>query len=95
VDSTSISGTGRLPASFQAAVQGDISSLQTPRGTGYAFVGPPITDKSIIGDGVAIGVRKGQYDVVQKISASIVAIRQSGENDKIASRYFRFNVYGD
>ncbi|WP_160107329.1 ABC transporter substrate-binding protein [Pseudomonas izuensis] len=87
--------TGRLQASFQAAVQGDIGLLQTPRGAGYAFAGPPITDKSIIGDGVAIGVRKGQDDLVQKINASIVAIRQSGEYDKIASRYFSFNVYGD
>jgi len=87
--------SGRLDASFQASVQGDIGLLQKPQGQDFAFAGDPITDKSIIGNGVAIGIRKDDAALREKINEAIVALRQSGEYDRIAQKYFNYDVYGE
>lgn len=81
--------------SFQASVQGDIGLLQKDQGKDFAFAGEPITDKSIIGNGVAIGIRKNDTALRDKINAAIVALRQSGEYDRIAKKYFAYDVYGE
>ncbi len=86
---------GRLDASFQASVQADIGLLQKPQGQGFAFAGEPITDKSIIGDGVAIGVRKNEPDLREQLNTAIASIRQSGQYDQIAKQYFSFDIYGE
>ena len=87
--------SGRLDASFQASVQGDIGLLQKPQGQDFAFAGDPITDKSIIGNGVAIGIRKDDTALREQINEAIVALRQSGEYDRIAHKYFNYDVYGE
>jgi lysine-arginine-ornithine-binding protein len=85
---------GRLDAAFQASVQADIGLLQKPQGQGFAFAGEPITDKRIIGDGVAIGVRKNEPDLREQLNTAIAGIRQSGQYDQIAKQYFNFDIYG-
>ncbi len=87
--------SGRLDGSFQASVQGDIGLLQKDQGKDFAFAGEPITDKSIIGNGVAIGIRKNDTALRDKINAAIVALRQSGEYDRISKQYFAYDVYGE
>ena len=86
---------GRLDASFQASVQADAGLLQTPQGQGFAFAGEPITDKSIIGDGVAIGIRKNEPQLKEQLNTALASIRQSGEYDQIAKKYFNFDIYGE
>ena len=86
---------GRLDAAFQASVQADIGLLQKPQGQDFSFAGDPITDKSIIGDGVAIGVRKNQTQLREQLNAAIAGIRQSGQYDLIAKQYFNFDIYGE
>lgn len=85
---------GRLDAAFQPAVQGDIGFLQKPQGKGYAFAGEPLTDKRLTLDGVAIGIRKGDDPLREKLNTAIASIRASGEYDKLASKYFNFDIYG-
>jgi lysine/arginine/ornithine transport system substrate-binding protein len=87
--------TGRLDAAFQSAVQADIGFLKTPRGKGYAFAGAEVTDKRVAGDGVAIGVRKDDPELAAKLNRAIADIRKNGTYDKIAAKYFDFNIYGD
>jgi polar amino acid transport system substrate-binding protein len=86
---------GRLDASFQASVQADIGLLQKPQGQEFSFAGDPITDKRIIGDGVAIGVRKNEPDLREQLNTAIAGIRQSGQYDQIAKKYFNFDIYGE
>jgi len=78
--------SGRLDASFQASVQGDIGLLQKPQGKDFAFAGDPITDKSIIGNGVAIGIRKNDKALGDQLDSAIVALRKSGEYDRISHK---------
>ncbi|WP_166361943.1 ABC transporter substrate-binding protein [Pseudomonas akapageensis] len=85
---------GRLDAALQPAVQGDLGFLQKPQGKGFAFAGEPIIDKRLNDNGVAIGVRKGDDALREKINEAFASIRASGEYDKLASQYFTFDIYG-
>jgi polar amino acid transport system substrate-binding protein len=86
---------GRLDAAFQASVQADTGLLQKPQGKDFAFAGEPITDKRIIGDGVAIGIRKNDAELQRKLNTAIADLRQSGEYQQIANKYFNFDIYGE
>ncbi|WP_396333297.1 ABC transporter substrate-binding protein [Burkholderia anthina] len=86
--------SGRLDAAFQSAVQADLAFLKTPRGKGFAMVGGAVRDNRVAGD-VAIGIRKDDARLAQQINRAIVAIRQDGTYQKIAGKYFSFDIYGD
>lgn len=85
---------GRLDAAFQPAVQGDLGFLQKPQGKGFSFAGEPLTDKRLTDDGVVIGIRKGDDPLREKLNTAIAGIRASGEYEKLASKYFNFDIYG-
>lgn len=59
-----------------------------------ALEGPVAADPKILGEGFAAGLRKADTDLRGRINAALQAIRQSGEYDAIAKRYFSFDVYG-
>ncbi len=48
----------------------------------------------ILGGGVGGGVRKSDDALREKLNAAIAAIRANGTYDKIAKKYFDFNIYG-
>jgi polar amino acid transport system substrate-binding protein len=48
----------------------------------------------IFGEGVGGGVRKDDPELRQKLNAAIKAIRSDGTYNKIAKKYFDFDVYG-
>jgi lysine-arginine-ornithine-binding protein len=86
---------GRLDAAFQAAVQADFGFLRTPLGKGYAMAGDPVKDPRLTGNGVAIGVRKGDAALESSINEAISTIRRNGTYQQIASKYFQFDIYGE
>jgi len=85
---------GRLDAVLGEAVQLDAGFLNTPAGDGFAFFGADHFDPAIQGEGAAIGVRKGEPALRDRLSAAIAAIRASGTYDAIAARYFDIDIYG-
>lgn len=88
--------SGRLDAAFQDAVQAQVGFLATPKGKGFAFAGGVVSNdpKDILGNGTAIGLRKGDTKLRQEIDQAIAAIIKDGTYKKIASKYFDFNIYG-
>lgn len=86
--------SGRLDAVMadRVAIQGGF--LDTPAGEGFAFFGQPHADPAIHGEGQGIGVRKEDTELRDRLSAAIDAIRASGEYDRIAAKYFDFDIYG-
>ena len=40
-------------------------------------------------------MRKADQDLVDKLNAAIAAIRANGTYERIAKKYFEFDVYGD
>ena len=88
-------GLGRLDAVLGEAVQLDAGFLKTPAGDGFAFFGAGHFDPEIQGRGAAIGVRKQDADLRDRLSAAIAAIRADGRYDAIAGRYFDVDIYGE
>ncbi|WP_353505605.1 ABC transporter substrate-binding protein [Vibrio sp. SCSIO 43136] len=88
-------GNGRVQA-----VLGDASALEEgvinkPGGEGYEFVGPSLTNPKWFGEGMGIAVRKQDKDLTAKLDAAITSLREKGEYQKIAAKYFNYDVYGD
>ncbi|MFM0114740.1 ABC transporter substrate-binding protein [Paraburkholderia nemoris] len=85
---------GRLDATLQDAVQAKIGFLKTPRGAGFQFVGAPLVDATIFGQGAAVGLRKEDVDLKAKIDQAIAEMLKDGSYKKIAIKYFDFDIYG-
>lgn len=86
--------SGRIDASLQNAVQAERGFLDTPRGKPYGFAGPTLEDSAIFGPGTAIGLRKEDTDLKEKLDGAIAAMIKDGTYKKIADKYFDFDVYG-
>jgi polar amino acid transport system substrate-binding protein len=46
------------------------------------------------GEGIGVGLRKEDTELLQKVNAGIKALLDSGEYDTIAKTYFDFDIYG-
>jgi ABC-type amino acid transport substrate-binding protein len=68
--------------------------LQTPEGADFEFVGPDYNEPKWHGEGAGIAVRKGEAELVEALNKAIDQIRADGTYEKIASKYFEFDVYG-
>ncbi len=69
--------------------------MKTDQGKDLEVKGmPPMNDTEVFGTGVGGGVRKTDQDLKAKLNAAIAAIRANGTYDKIAKKYFDFDVYG-
>jgi lysine-arginine-ornithine-binding protein len=85
---------GRLDATFQSSVEADFGFLRTPKGQGYAQVADVSSDpKGILGSYSAIGVRKDDPQMLQKLDQAIAAIHADGTYNKLQAEYFSFSVY--
>ena len=87
--------SGRLDAAFQDEVQASEGFLKSSGGKDYSFAGPAVKDKAIFGVGTGIGLRKGDTELTQAINKAIAAMHQDGTYDKLAKKYFDFNIYDE
>lgn len=85
---------GRVDAVLGEATQLDAGFLRTPAGAGFAFIGSPMFDPAIQGAGAAIGVRKEDTALRDRLNAGLDAIRASGAYDEISVRYFDEDISG-
>ncbi|PWB34898.1 ABC transporter substrate-binding protein [Pseudomonas sp. SDI] len=86
---------GRLDGVFADTIPLEQGFLETPKGAGYAFVGPELKDPQYVGEGAGIAVRKGNSQLVGELNQAIDAIRANGEYQKIQAKYFKSDIYGD
>lgn len=88
-------GLGRLDAVLGESVQLDTGFLKTPAGEGFVFFGTEHFDPVIQGEGAAIGVRKGDGALRDRLSQAIADIRADGTYGEISGRYFGTDIYGE
>lgn len=69
-------------------MQADVGFLRTPQGKNFVFAGNPLYNAKTLGSGTVIGLRKEDTDL------TIADTRADGTYDKIAKKYFDFDVYG-
>lgn len=68
--------------------------LATKDGEFAEATGPDFDDPKYLGEGIGIGVRKGEDALKQRLNDAIKAIRANGTYKKINDKYFAFDVYG-
>ena len=79
---------GRLDAALQDEVAASEGFLKQP-------AGPSVKDKKYFGDGTGVGLRKDDAELTAAFNKALNELRQDGTYDKMAKKYFDFNVYGD
>ncbi|MFM0286610.1 ABC transporter substrate-binding protein [Paraburkholderia megapolitana] len=85
---------GRIDATLTDMIAGSQGFLKTPQGAEYAFLGAPVNDEKTLGKGGAIGLRKEDVALREKIDGVIEAMRKDGTYRKIEQRYFDFDISG-
>lgn len=85
----------RLDATFGNSDQLALAFLDTEQGKGFEFKGEPVTDKAYIGEGTALALRLQDKALAEKFNQAIITIRENGTYDKIAGKYFNFDIYGE
>lgn len=85
---------GRLDGTVADYVEVTGGFLSKPEGKGYELKGEELYTKKYFGEGVGIGLRKGQAALKTELNAAIKAIRTNGTYKKINDKYFKFDVYG-
>lgn len=86
--------TGRIDLMLADRVSLLQGFLSTDAGQGWTTVGEPVQGSQYVGKGIAIAVRPGADKLRERFNAAIKAIRESGRYQKIADKYFDFNIYG-
>ncbi|MFT6908318.1 MAG: arginine/ornithine transport system substrate-binding protein [Oleiphilaceae bacterium] len=56
--------------------------------------GPDFDDPKYLGEGIGVGIRKGDDELKARLNKAIQAIRANGTYKKINEKYFAFDVYG-
>lgn len=86
---------GRLDVTFGNSDQLALAFLDKAEGASFEFKGDAITDKAYIGEGTALALRKSDKELADKFNHAIQTIRANGTYDKIAAKYFSFDIYGE
>ncbi|MCL7659773.1 transporter substrate-binding domain-containing protein, partial [Klebsiella pneumoniae] len=86
---------GRIDAAFQDEVAASEGFLKQSAGKDFAFAGSSVKDKKYFGDGTGVGLRKDDAELTAAFNKALGELRQDGTYDKMAKKYFDFNVYGD
>jgi len=86
---------GRLDATLDDATVVTESLLSKPQGQNLALIQPRVNDRDIFGPGTGIGLRKEDQALQASLNQAIAKIRGDGTYDKLAAKYFNFNIYGD
>lgn len=87
--------SGRLDGTVADKVEVHGGFLRKPEGKDYGYVGPDQYETKYYGDGIGIGMRKGQKELKDQINAAIKTIRSNGTYNNIAKKYFDFDPYGN
>lgn len=85
--------SGRIDASLTDAAVADIGFLQTSKNTGFSFAGDAVYNDEILGEGIAIGLRKDDPVLLEAINRALAAMHQDGTYDTIQKKYFTFDIY--
>jgi lysine-arginine-ornithine-binding protein len=85
---------GRLDATLQDTVTAKNGFLKTPAARNFSLAGAGLDDEKTLGYGTAVGLRKEDTDLKAAIDRAIAAMLKDGTYQKIAAKYFDFDVYG-
>ncbi|MBA2921682.1 transporter substrate-binding domain-containing protein [Pseudomonas sp. P7] len=77
---------GEIDATLQGTVEIREALLDTDEGRDFDFLGPPIS-AALLGDGVAIAVRKPDTALRKELNCALEQLKQNGEYQRIIRHY--------
>ncbi|WP_122436975.1 ABC transporter substrate-binding protein [Pseudomonas viridiflava] len=83
---------GRLDAAFDDAIAINEGLLKKPIGKGFNYAGDVVKSPEIFGPGTGIGLRKSDTALVTDINRALQKIHENGTYDRIARKYFDFDI---
>jgi lysine-arginine-ornithine-binding protein len=86
---------GRLDGVADNAVVVQENFLKKPEGAPFMYAQPFLKDEVVFGPGAAIALRKEDVDLLQRLNKALAEIRRNGTYDRIAKKYFDFDIYGE
>ena len=84
---------GRGDVGFGSSVVSSEAFLKRPEGKGFVQVGAPVRLDGG-GGGVGIAFRKGDDALREKVNAALKSLRSDGSYQRMAARYFDFDISG-
>ncbi|MFC3532336.1 ABC transporter substrate-binding protein [Vogesella facilis] len=87
--------SGRIQASLQDAVEAEYGLLKGSKGANFEFAGSALKDAEIFGVGTGIGLRKEDEALRLQINKALAAMLKDGSYQKLAAKYFSFDIYSD
>jgi lysine-arginine-ornithine-binding protein len=86
--------SGRIDAVLVDEVQAQIGFLKSPDAQGCSFAGPEIEDPVLTGNGASVAFRKNNTELLDAFNKAIDEVRKDGSYDRLAKKYFDFDIYG-
>ncbi|WP_263264166.1 ABC transporter substrate-binding protein [Pseudomonas sp. RIT-PI-S] len=83
---------GRLDAAFDDATAASEGLLKQPMGKGFAYAGGVVKAPDVFGPGTGIGLRKGDTALAKEINQALGRIHQNGTYERIARKYFDYDI---
>jgi ABC-type amino acid transport substrate-binding protein len=66
--------------------------LKTDLGEGFRFVGPPIRDVRWFGEGMGVGLAKGEVALRKRLNRAIAELQRNGVFERIEERWYGYEV---
>lgn len=85
--------SGRVDGTLTSAAAAETGFLKTPQGQAFAISGKTLYDKKYFGEGVGIGLRQDDAANLKLINTALAELHKNGTYDRLAKKYFTFNVY--
>ncbi len=87
--------SGRIDFVFADTAAVDDGYLRKGYDKTLEFIGSDYSDPKWFGEGIGIGIRRGEDALKEKFNEAIKASRQDGSYQKVAEKYFSIDVYGN
>ena len=86
--------SGRLDCIIGNLVEMKAGFLSKPEGKSFEFSGYELKDQVVLGYGTGAAMRKNDATLHAEFNRALKAVRANGTYQKIAGKYFDFDVYG-
>jgi polar amino acid transport system substrate-binding protein len=85
--------SGRVDVIMTNPMKTHLEFLSKPDGAGFEVVGPQLEEEKYFGQGVGVGVRKGNAELLKRIDTAILAMRKDGTLDGFSRKYFPWAIH--
>lgn len=84
--------SGRVDIAILNPMTAYLQLLSKEDGSGFEFVSPVLDEPEFFGPGVAVGLPKGQEELLARVDAALAAMIEEGKLEEYSAKYFPFSI---